>query len=71
MIEVNVTNDKLEQLVNGLPCMREPTIARLHGDHGFAIKVAAPRRNLPELIANIKRLGGTDIVVSEISQIVA
>lgn len=70
MLEVNVGSEFLERLVSALPCMREPTIARLHGDQGYAIKVAAPKADLPELIARIKALGGTDIVVSPVSQIV-
>ena len=70
MVEVNVTAEVLEQVVSALPCMREPTIAQLHGERGFAIKVAAPKSGLPELIGKIKALGGTDIVVSPISQIV-
>jgi ATP phosphoribosyltransferase len=70
MVEVNVTVDALEALAASLPCMREPTISRLHGDKGYAIKVAAPRAGLPGMIARIKALGGTDIVVSQISQII-
>lgn len=70
MVEVNVTAEVLEQVVSALPCMREPTIAQLHGERGFAIKVAAPKSGLPELVGKIKALGGTDIVVSPISQIV-
>ena len=69
MIEVNVSEACLPALVANLPCMREPTIARLHGQ-GYAIKVAAPKTDLPRLIARIKALGGTDIVVSQVSQIV-
>ena len=48
----------------------KPTIAMLHGERGFAIKVAAPKSGLPELIGKIKALGGTDIVVSPIAQII-
>lgn len=70
MVEVNVTAEVLQQVVAALPCMREPTIAQLHGERGFAIKVAAPKSGLPELIGKIKALGGTDIVVSPIAQIV-
>ena len=51
--------------------MREPTLAPLHGDSGFALKAAVPRTGLPELIRVIKERGGTDIVVFEIAQIVA
>lgn len=70
MVEVNVTAEVLQQVVAALPCMREPTIAQLHGERGFAIKVAAPKSGLPELLGKIKALGGTDIVVSPIAQIV-
>jgi ATP phosphoribosyltransferase len=71
MVEVNVSFGRLEDIVAALPCMREPTIAPLHGDAGYAVKVAVPREDLPGLIPRIKSLGGTDIVVSKLAQIVA
>ena len=71
MVEVNVSRDKLEGIVAILPCMREPTIAPLHGAEGCAVKAAVPRDELPGLIPRIKALGGTDVVVSRLSQIVA
>ena len=70
MLEVNVARDQLEDLVAFLPCMREPTVASLHGEGGFAVKAAVPRAQLPELIPGIKARGGTDIVVSKLVQIV-
>lgn len=70
MLEMNVSADRLESLVAMLPCMREPTIAPLHGDAGYAVKVAVPREQLPALIPQIKALGGTDIVATTPSQIV-
>ncbi len=71
MLEVNVPAIVLEEVVECLPCMREPTVAPLHGEAGFAVKAAVPRADLPGLIRQIKAAGGTDIVVSEIAQIVA
>ena len=70
MLEVNVTADRLEAVVAVLPCMREPTIAPLHHEAGFAVKAAVPRADLPALIRSIKECGGTDIVVFQIAQIV-
>lgn len=70
MVEVNVSADKLEGLIEMLPCMREPTVASLHGAQGYAIKVAVPTTQLPSLIPQIKALGGTDIIVTKPSQIV-
>ncbi|MBV6504273.1 MAG: ATP phosphoribosyltransferase [Fimbriimonadales bacterium] len=70
MLEVNVASEKLEGLVAILPCMREPTIAPLHGDAGYAVKAAVPRSELPRVVPLLKARGGTDIVVTEIAQIV-
>ncbi len=71
MLEVNVAAHALERLVGALPAMREPTIAPLHGDEGFAVKAAVPRSELPRLIPELKALGGSDLVVIEPSQIVS
>ncbi len=70
MLELNVSADALERVVDVLPCMREPTIAPLHHEAGYAVKAAVPRADLPELIRALKARGGTDIVVSDIAQIV-
>jgi ATP phosphoribosyltransferase len=70
MIEVNVLAEKLDAVCRALPCMREPTIAPLHGAAGFAVKAAVPRKLLASVIPEVRACGGTDIVVSAISQIV-
>jgi ATP phosphoribosyltransferase len=70
MLEVNVGRAALERVVAVLPCMREPTVSTLHGEGGYAVKAAVPRADLPTLIPEIKARGGTDIVVTQLSQIV-
>jgi ATP phosphoribosyltransferase len=70
MLEVNVSAADLDRLVAVLPCMREPTVSSLRGAAGFAVKVAVPREGLALLIPRIRQQGGTDIVVTEPSQIV-
>ncbi len=71
MLEVNVASDRLDALVQVLPCMRHPTISPLHGETAYAVKAAVPRADLPRLIPAIKAQGGTDIVVTQLSQLVA
>jgi ATP phosphoribosyltransferase len=71
MLEVNVPADRLEAVIAVLPSMREPTMSPLHGEHGFALKAAVPRVDLPRVIPEIKARGGTDIVVTALAQIVA
>jgi ATP phosphoribosyltransferase len=70
MVEVNVAAGRLEEVIAVLPCMREPTISQLHGNGAYAVKAAVPRTELPNLIPLLKKAGGTDVVVSVLSQIV-
>jgi ATP phosphoribosyltransferase len=70
MLEVNVSAERLDAVIEVLPCMREPTIASLHGSSGYAVKAAVPRDDLPRLIPELKARGGTDVVVTNLAQIV-
>jgi ATP phosphoribosyltransferase len=70
MLEINVPLERLEALTAFLPCLRAPTVSPLKGGEAFAVRVAAKRESLPGLIPEIKRLGGTDIVVTELAQLV-
>ena len=65
-----MTGARLEAVIAVLPCMREPTVAPLHGEAGYAVKAAVPREALARVIPEIKARGGTDIVVSAIGNIV-
>jgi ATP phosphoribosyltransferase len=70
MVELNVSAECLESVVSILPCMREPTVSPLHGESGFAVKAAVPKADLARLIPAIKAAGGSDLVVTEIRQVV-
>lgn len=70
LVEVNVSAADLERLIAVLPCMREPTIAPLHGEGGYAVKSAVLRDDLPRLIPLLRASGGTDVVVTQPAQIV-
>ncbi len=70
MIEVNAPEDRLNDVVSLLPCMREATVSPLYGDSGYSVKAAVLRNKLPEIVPAIKAAGGTDVVVTSISQIV-
>ncbi|MBP7127055.1 ATP phosphoribosyltransferase [Myxococcota bacterium] len=71
VLELNVAADRLEAVVGLLPAMREPTVSPLHGGGGYAVKVAVRREELPGLIPRVKAAGGTDLLVTAPSQIVA
>jgi ATP phosphoribosyltransferase len=71
MVEVNISEDRLEALLEVLPCMRQPTVSPLAGGEGFAVKAAVRRSELPSVVPRIKAAGGSDIVVTRLAQIVA
>lgn len=70
MVELNVNQSALDAVVRELPCMRQPTISPLHGGAGYAVKAAVAREIVPRLIPQLKALGGTDIVITNIAQVV-
>ena len=70
MVEVNASAACLDAVVAALPAMRRATVSPLFGNNGYAVKAAVPREALPQLIPVIKAAGGTDLVVSRLSQIV-
>jgi len=70
MLEVNASAECLDAVVAVLPSMRQATVAPLFGNGGYAVKAAVPRDALPQVIPAVKAAGGTDVVVSTLSQIV-
>lgn len=70
MLELNVSSENLESVIEVLPCMRQPTVAPMHNSDGFAVKVAVLRDQLTEVIPLIKARGGSDIIVTQPGQIV-
>ena len=70
MLELNVSNENLAGVIEVLPCMRTPTVAPMHNDDGFAVKVAVRREQLTQVIPLIRQRGGTDIIVTNPAQIV-
>lgn len=70
VLEVNVPAEFLDAVISVLPAMRQATISPLHGNGAYAIKAAVPRDGLAVLIPEIKRRGGSDVLVTAIAQIV-
>lgn len=70
MIEINVVKECLESVAIILPCMKTPTISELYEKSGFVVKAAVSKKSLPTLIPQIKERGGTDIVVTTVSNVI-
>ena len=69
MLEMNVSSDKFDSLVNGLPSMKSPTVSPLFGGDGYAVKIAVRKGDVPTLLPRLQSLGATDIVEYELRKV--
>jgi ATP phosphoribosyltransferase len=70
LLEMNVPRDRLDAVVKALPAMRSPTVAPLHGETGFAVKVAVDRDVVRTLVPLVKSLGASDILEYSLGKII-
>lgn len=70
LLEMNVPKDRLDAVVRALPAMRSPTVAPLHGESGFAVKVAVDRDQVRTLVPLVKSLGASDILEYSLGKII-
>ena len=69
MLAMNVSEEKFDALVKGLPSMRSPTVSPLFGGNGYAIKIAVKKAEVPTLLPKLQSLGATDIVEYELRKV--
>lgn len=69
VLEMNIDEQGLPALVSQLPAMKSPTIAQLYGQSGYAVKVAVKKTEIARLIPELKRLGATDILETDIRKV--
>ncbi len=69
MLEMNVSQEKFDALVKGLPSMKSPTVSPLFGGNGYAIKVAVKKSEVPTLLPKLQSLGASDIVEYELRKV--
>jgi ATP phosphoribosyltransferase len=66
LLEMNCTNDQVDQIVKLLPSMRYPTVSHLYKDKGFAVKAAVQKDRIRTLIPQLIAAGATDILETAI-----
>jgi len=69
LVEFNISDQAFEKAAPNLPCMKAPTVARLHHTEGFAVKIVVAKGRVSSLIPELKSLGAEDIIVSSVRQI--
>ena len=69
MLEMNVSKANFENLINGIPSMKSPTVSPLFGDNGYAVKIAVKKSEIPNLLPKLQTLGATDILEYELRKV--
>ncbi len=70
LVKVNVTEAALDAVIELLPALKSPTVAKLFGEEGFAVEAVVPKHTINVLIPALKDHGATDILEIPISKIV-
>lgn len=70
LIKLNVSEERLANVVDMLPSMKAPTVSRLYGSDFYAIETVVVRSTINLLIPELKKRGAEDILELPISKIV-
>jgi ATP phosphoribosyltransferase len=70
MMDLNVAKENLDAVLQLLPSMREPTVSPLSDSGWFAVRSAVPRKELANIVPQLKANGAHDIVTTSAEQLV-
>lgn len=70
-LKMNVPEDKLDRVVNVLPCLTAPTIAQLYNKKWFSVEIVINEEVVRELIPKIIELGADGIIEYSLNKIVS
>ncbi len=70
LVKLNVTADRLDDVISKLPAMKTPTVNELYGGSGFAVETVVPKNDINVLIPDLKDAGATDIIELPLSKII-
>jgi ATP phosphoribosyltransferase len=70
LIDLNVPEDKIEEVIAILPSMKNPTISKLYNSGYYAVETVVDKSQVNLLIPKLKKAGAEDILELAISKIV-
>ena len=70
MMDLNVSQENLQAVIQCLPSMRTPTISPLSDSGWVAVRAAIARKQLAEIIPQLKNAGACDIVTTSAEQLI-
>jgi ATP phosphoribosyltransferase len=69
-IVMNVPEDRLDDVVSGLPAMKKPTVSKLYKSDYYAVETVVSKSEINILIPKLKSMGAEDILEIDIMKIV-
>ena len=70
LVKLNVGAGDLNAVIALLPSMKAPTVAKLHGNGGYAVETVVPKHEINILIPALKDAGASDIIELPLSKII-
>jgi ATP phosphoribosyltransferase len=70
LLQMNVSEDRLVELIGVLPAMKHPTVSRLYGSDYLGVTTVVDKDTVNVLIPKLKAAGAEDILELAISKIV-
>ena len=70
LLSMNVSEEKLEDLIKLLPAMKNPTVSKLYNSGFYALETVASKNDVNILIPKLKEAGAEDILEMKIQKIV-
>ncbi|MBI4743932.1 MAG: ATP phosphoribosyltransferase [Actinobacteria bacterium] len=70
LLSMNVPSDKLEDVINVLPAMKNPTISKLYGSDYLEVTTVVNKSDVNILLPKLKEKGAEDILEMVISKII-
>jgi ATP phosphoribosyltransferase len=69
-LKMNVTDEKLAQLMAILPAMKTPTVSQLYNGSGAALEVIVEEETVRKLIPDLIAAGATDIIEYPLNKVI-
>lgn len=69
-LKMNVPKEKLEDIMQQLPAMKQPTISHLYGSDWMAVEIITDETQVRHLIPALKRAGAQDIIEYPLNKVI-
>jgi ATP phosphoribosyltransferase len=70
LVKLNVSGDRLAEVIGLVPSMKAPTVSELSGQGGYAVETVVAKSVINTLIPALKDVGATDIIELPLAKIV-